>query len=113
MKALIIKENWLNLILSGKKTWEIRSSNTKKVGQKIGLIQSGSGKIYGECTIINSMPVKKEILYKNISKHQVSKEDINKLNYKHPHAWVLADVKKYKSPKNYKHLQGAVIWVNC
>ena len=42
MDGLIVKKRWLNLILSGKKTIEIRGSNTKKIGQPIYLLESGT-----------------------------------------------------------------------
>jgi len=112
MKGLIIKEKWLNLILDGKKTWEIRNNTTTKIGTRIGLIKSGSGKVFGECNIIDSISLTKEILLKNIDKHYISKESIDQITYKHPHAWVLSNVKKYISPIPYKHKNGSVIWVN-
>jgi len=46
MNGLIIKPEWADLILSGKKTWEIRGSQTHIHGT-IGIIKSGSGLIYG------------------------------------------------------------------
>lgn len=110
MKALIIKEKWLNLILSGRKTWEIRSSNTKIRG-KILLIKSGSKQIFGECELVDS---KKLNLYQyqiSEDKHCIDiKQDI--LPYKNTYAWVLKNPKKYDNPIPYKHPMGAVIWVN-
>lgn len=53
MKGLIIKSPWIELILEGKKTWEIRGSNTKIRGP-IVLIKSGSKKAFGEVNIIDS-----------------------------------------------------------
>ena len=52
MKALIIKKPWIDNILDGKKTWEIRGSKTNIRGQ-IELIQSGSGLVVGSCEIID------------------------------------------------------------
>ena len=52
MGCLIIKKEHLDKILNGEKTWEIRGSKTHKRG-KIGLIQSGSGTIVGECELID------------------------------------------------------------
>jgi hypothetical protein len=112
MKGLIIKEKWLNLILDGKKTWEIRNFNTLKIKEKIFLIMSGSKKIYGECVIKESIKVDKEVLLKNLDKHQISKDAISSLGYKNPHAWVLSDVKRFSSPRSYDHKKGCVIWVN-
>jgi hypothetical protein len=52
MDCLIIKEKYLNQIFDEDKTLEIRGTKTKKRG-KIGLIQSGSGKVFGECYLID------------------------------------------------------------
>lgn len=42
MDGLIIKKKWLDLILSGKKTLEIRGHDTHKLGETIYLLESGS-----------------------------------------------------------------------
>lgn len=108
---MVIKKETLDDILSGKKTWEIRSSGTKRRG-KIALIESGSGEIKGYAELVDDLPLTKDNLLKNISKHQVSKERILKgIGYKKPHAWVLKNAKRLNPPKKYKHPQGAVIWV--
>jgi hypothetical protein len=39
--GLVIDKPWIDLILDGKKTWEMRSTLTKKRG-KIALIRKGS-----------------------------------------------------------------------
>jgi predicted transcriptional regulator len=113
MKGLIIKEKYLNMILEGKKTWEIRSSNTKIRG-KIALIQSGSSKIMGYCELVDAKPLTKDEMLKNTRKHKVSKKVIeeDRLRYKKPHAWILKNAKPLKRSKPYKHPHGAVIWVN-
>ena len=52
MKALIIKQPWIDYILEGKKIWEIRGNRTH-IRDKIELIQSGSGLVIGSCEIID------------------------------------------------------------
>lgn len=110
-RALIIKKRWLDLILEGKKTWEIRGSDTNIRG-KIFLAESGTGLIVGECELVNSFSlldewIKPEALFK---KHRV--DDWGKVvKYINPHAWVLARAKRYKKPCPYIHPNGAVIWV--
>lgn len=47
MDGLIIKKKWLDLILSGKKTLEIRGCSTKKTGVPIYLLESGSKRVRG------------------------------------------------------------------
>ena len=108
MKALIIKERWLNLILDGKKTWEIRGSNTKHRGT-IALACSGTGQIWGQADILDSFPINRESLANTVASHQV--EDLSLITYANPHAWSLIKVVRYETPKPYKHPQGAVIWV--
>jgi hypothetical protein len=80
MDCLIIKERHLNMIFDENKIWEVRGTKTKKRG-KIGLIQSGSGKIIGECNLIDCFgPLSKEQLIKNQYKHKV--KAINSIPYK-------------------------------
>lgn len=45
MDGLIIKKKWLDLIVNDKKTIEIRGSDTKKQGEKIYLLESGTHKV--------------------------------------------------------------------
>ena len=52
MKALLIKTPWIDKILDGKKTWEIRGSATKIRG-RIALVQSGSGTVVGICELVD------------------------------------------------------------
>ena len=109
MKALIIKQHWIDLILSGDKTWEIRGNNTHIRGQ-IELIQSGSGLVVGRCEIVDSIPLKLKDFQSNKNKHCIS--DVEKLPYKTTFAWAIKNVQRYKTPRPYKHPNGAIIWVN-
>ena len=52
MDGLIIKRQWLDLILSGKKTLEIRGSDTKKVGEAIYLLESGTHRVRGNAGFV-------------------------------------------------------------
>ena len=107
-RALIIKKHWLDLILSGEKTWEIRGSNTTIRG-KIGLIESGSGLVVGECELVDSIKLDPIAFHENSYKHLIGAPE---RPYKSKtHAWVLNNAKRYDKPMPYKHLMGAVIWV--
>jgi hypothetical protein len=46
VKGLIIDEPWIGYIISGTKTWEMRSRNTVRRG-RIALIQKGSKMVIG------------------------------------------------------------------
>ncbi|MEC7583714.1 MAG: ASCH domain-containing protein [Planctomycetota bacterium] len=51
MKGLLVKQPWIDKILSGKKTWELRGSATRNLG-KIALLESGSGLVVGTCDLV-------------------------------------------------------------
>jgi hypothetical protein len=114
MKALISKSPHIENILSGKKTWEIRGSNTKIRGE-IALIKSGSGTVVGKCEIVDVIgPISIDDLRLNIDKHCVTLEQFDQVfgRYKKIFAWVLENASALQEPVAYEHPQGAVIWVN-
>jgi ASCH domain len=111
MKALIIDTPWINYLLEGKKTWEMRSTATKIRGT-IYLVKKGSGLIVGTANVVDSLgPFSEQELFQNIDKHCIPKEKIPSI-LKWCYAWVLEDIKALDKPIPYNHPQGAVIWVN-
>lgn len=107
MKGLIIKQPWIDMILSGEKVWEMRSRNTSHRG-RIALIQQGAGLVIGSANltgVVENMTA--EEYYSSGHLHRVPGE-FGKWRY----AWVLADPSRYDEPVPYAHPQGAVIWVN-
>ena len=52
MTGLIIRSPWIETILAGEKTWEIRSSNTNVRGP-IARIRGGSGRVVGTCDLVD------------------------------------------------------------
>lgn len=109
MKGLIIKEPWIDLILNGEKTWEIRGSRTKLRGE-IALIKSKSGKVFGTVEIADCIELDLNIYQDSYRYHCIQETTL--LPYKRTYAWVLKNPKRYFEPVPYKHPQGAVIWVN-
>jgi hypothetical protein len=113
VKALVIKKQWLDLILARRKSWELRGSRTKIRG-RIGLIESGSGKIMGRCELDDVRgPLSISELRRTSKKHGVRRGDFGaRPPYKKTYAWVLKNPKRFRRPRPYTHPQGAVIWVN-
>lgn len=109
MKALIIKQPWIDHILNGEKDWEIRGSKTNIRGE-IELIPSGSGLIAGKCCIVECKQLSLQEYRQSKQYHCI--EDVDVLPYKKTFAWVLTNPKRYSKPKPYKHPRGAIIWVN-
>jgi hypothetical protein len=111
MKALIIKEPWVSLILSGKKTWELRSRDTLIRG-RIALIRKGSGTVVGVADLTATLPnLSRPDLMTNVAKHQVPQHAIG-LDFSWNVAWVLQGARPLREPVPYQHRRGAVIWVN-
>lgn len=108
MDALIVKKPWIDEILSGKKSWEIRGCPTHKHG-KIELIQSGSGLVVGSCEIIDCLKLDLKEYKSSSSKHCI--EDTRELPYKKTYAWVIKNPCRYDTPRKYDHPHGAIIWV--
>lgn len=112
MKGLIIKPKWANLILSNKKNWEIRGSNTKIRG-RIGIIISGTKHVYGTVELVDSIKLTKDQFdqYKDNHKLDISYEELLKI-YKTPYAWVMQNIVVFDKPVKYNHKLGCVVWVN-
>ena len=107
-RALIIQKPWIELILQGNKTWEMRSTKTNIRG-KIGLIEAGTGLIVGEVELVDSLPeITNRQMRDNFEKHLVCDFSLLK-KWKYP--WVLKNAIRYKEPKPYAHKSGCVTWV--
>lgn len=112
-KALIVDTPYIDLILEGKKTWDLRSSHSSIRG-RIALIRKGSGTIVGAIDIVDSIgPLSHQELVANSGKHHLREEDLKDPKMaKWRYAWVLKNGRKLAAPIPYRHPQGAVIWVN-
>lgn len=110
--GLVIKKEWLDLIIAGKKTIEVRGSRTSHLNETIYLCESGTHKVRDTCKIVDCKEVTPLSWYQEYSKHLVN-ISLNSLKdrYKKPHFWLLSKVKPIKEEIYYKHPNGAVIWV--
>jgi len=112
IKGLIIKSPFIERILAGTKTWEIRSSSTTMRGP-IALIKKGSGQVVGVANLVDTKgPLSQQEKLDSMDKHQISVErlesgETDKWNT----AWVLENAQPLITPVNYSHPNGAVIWV--
>src|SRR5438270_85021 len=111
MKGLIVNEPWVSLIISGEKTWEMRSRNTLVRG-RIALIRKGSKTIIGVAGLVRTLPkLSQSELKASFVKHRVPNVEIGE-DFKHSTAWVLERARPLREPVPYHHPAGAVIWVN-
>lgn len=111
MRALLIRREFLELILAGKKTWELRGSRSQIRGP-IALIESGSGTVVGICTLVEVIgPLTLKDMQGNAKRIGCKSSELTSKHYKNTYAWVLGDVERLPKPVPYKHPSGAVIWV--
>lgn len=111
LSAIPIRHPFIDMILAGVKTWEIRSKFTKKIGP-VALIRSGSGTVVAIATLAEVIKLTPEFAYENLNKMNIKSMPREKANYfDGKYAWVLKDVIKLKVPVPYKHPPGAVTWV--
>lgn len=110
--GLIIRPEPLEKILSGRKTWEMRSDPIHK-RETIALIQKGSNAIYGVADIVGSIgPLSREEMIANEAKHQIEPYRLdNPEVVKYRYAWELANVRRLKHPVPYLHKPGQVKFV--
>jgi len=112
-KGLVIKSPFIERILAGTKTWEMRSTLTKIRGP-IALIKQGSGQIIGVANLVDTKgPLSQQDKLNAMDKHQISIERLQSGETdKWGNAWVMENAQPLISPIDYQHPNGAVIWVN-
>lgn len=112
MKGLVIRSPWIDLILAGRKTWEMRTRPTNIRG-RIALIKAGSGQIVGSAELVDCLPaLSPEQLRQTHDFHGIPDSQIAEVlanNWTTP--WVLRGVKRFERPVPYHHPYGAVTWV--
>src|SRR5687768_3785534 len=107
--GLVIASPWIEKVLAGEKTWEIRSKPNGRTG-RIALAKKG-GPLVGTCAIGESIPLSKEDFAKHFAKHRVPPEELAGFyGGRAVFAWPLSDVRPLEPPIRYKH-PGGGSWV--
>lgn len=111
-RGLVIQQPWVGMITVGKKTWEMRTRQTKLRGW-IGLIEQGTGQITGVAYLKASPPaLRRSDHHLHYRKHRVKLDDGKKVySGKYLFPWVLDKAIKLPKPLKYQHPNGAVTWV--
>ena len=105
---MLIAMPWIELILEGKKVWELRARKTRRRGS-IALIRKGSGQVVGVADLVDVHgPMSRQELLDQLPRHQVPPE---RLSGKYGFAWELRNTRRLPEAVPYCHPSGAVIWV--
>lgn len=112
-RALVVRHEPLEKILSGEKTWEIRGSVTHIRGS-IGLIAKGTGLILGCAELIDCFgPLSMLEMLATVACHRIRPERLKPgdLPFDDIFAWRLHAARRFDEPLAYSHPRGAVRWV--
>lgn len=75
MKALIVDEPWVSLMLRGERMWEMRSNHTPMRG-RIALIRKGLGTVVGLADLLDSIGPLDEIAWRAYrGRHKIPLQD--------------------------------------
>lgn len=112
MRALIVDEPWIGLILSGAKTWEMRT-RPLRLGGRVGLIRRGSGLVVGTAEVAGSGAPLDAASYAAAEPfHRIPPErQAGALAGRWTHPWLVSGARPLPRPVPYRHPRGAVIWV--
>ena len=101
---------------------ELRGTKSNKDGDRMGLICSGTGLVWGECTFDHCQgPLNAAELLDLQPKHHVHANDDRpdtahelraRIKYKTCYGWHLKDVKLYETGVPYEHPRGAIGWID-
>lgn len=111
MDGLIVKPKWARLIVSGKKTMEIRGHRTSKYYEPFYILESGTNMAIGIaecCGYVSVFDAEMWEHYKGC--HLVTDKAFSDLPYKKVFGWQIQNAMPIE-PFRYKHPHGAVIWV--
>lgn len=113
MRGLPIRQPYIDMILDGHKTWEMRSRRCL-LRERIALIQSKSQTIVGVADLVDCIgPMTDDERLAAMHKHCVNSDTwLDPKMVKYRFAWVLANVQKLPKPVPYSHRFGAALWVS-
>jgi len=109
-RALILKEPWASLVVSGQKTLEIRTMKTKKVGKEIYIAKAGTKTLIGKVTIDKCILLSENECDALTDKHRAAKY-IKHIKNKKIYGWFLKNAVAFEKAIPYQHPPGAQIWV--
>ncbi len=112
MKAIIVRSPWIDQILSGEKTWEMRSTRTTYRGL-VGLIQKGAGLVVGAARLVDSLPPIDARTFEATRSHHRIPDDMCRQVFEAGwiYPWVLEACYRLKTPISAGQRPGQVIWV--
>ena len=109
MNGLIVKQPYADLIINGKKKWELRNNTPPKHHINTDIFLLSKGFILGIMKIVDYyLPSIDELKQTNHLHHSGIYWDGQMQD---TYAWIIKIIKRYDTPVRYDHPNGAQIWV--
>ena len=107
-RGLLLRQPWLDRILDGSKTWELRAHATHKRGKIFLVDVSGERWVVRGCVhIVGTARLTRKKFAQNKRLHLVDQYRV----HEHRCAWVLARPTRLRTPVPVRKKRGAVIWL--
>lgn len=105
---LVVKPQWLDMLLSGEKTIEIRSSACRKpIGTHIYLSASRTQQVSGRAVFAGcDGPLSRAAWDELRGGHRVDGDPM----YTRSYAWIFRDPVRFDPPIAYRARKGAIVW---
>lgn len=113
LSGLIIREPWIDHILQGRKTWEMRARPVHYRGP-VALIRKGTKTVVGIADLVDvRRPLETVAAFAECEPfHAIPPEEQEASFIKRWRTpWVLANVQRLPTPVLYTHPKGAMTWV--
>jgi hypothetical protein len=112
MRGLPIRQPYIDLILEGRKIWEMRKGRCN-FREQVALIQSGTKTVVGIADLVDCVgPLTELERFAAEGKHFVAPGEWSNPSFMdYRFAWVLSNAQRLSTPVPYQHPKGAVQWV--
>lgn len=107
---LVVQAPWIDMILDGEKTLEVRGTACRKpIGERIYLSRSGSGAIMGSVVFLGSTPLSDDNTWSATRpEHRV--QDVSPSYGGATHGWRLGAPERFAHHVPYRVRPGAIVW---
>ncbi|HIE69682.1 MAG TPA: ASCH domain-containing protein, partial [Planctomycetes bacterium] len=111
-RALKLHHQWLELLLDGSKTWEVRSKPTKNRG-RVALASTETQLLHGDVELLDCKEISRQEFAANAHKHQVNDPETTAkvFKYKKIFAWIVSRPRTYVAPTPFPNPGGSVVFV--
>lgn len=111
-RGLKILTPFIDRILAGAKTMEVRGQNTRIRG-RIALIRSRTDLILGTCELVTVRgPYTKEEMAQLANEHRLTSDELDSLRYHKFYGWILENAEPLSEPIRFDRKSGPVMWVD-